>query len=100
MFDHLQTATWVALVVGYAAPYAAALLTHAHAPAWVFGATTTFFSALAGVIPTVVWNPHDSVGKWVSNVFAALLATFLSHQNDGPSKVRQVTGTGIGKAAA
>jgi hypothetical protein len=91
MFTHMQIATGVALIVGYAAAHAAGLLTKAHAPAWIFGAVSTVLAALAGVLPTVVWAQGASWQTYVANVFAALVATTLAHRSQIPSALKAGT---------
>lgn len=96
MIDHLQMSTAVALIVGYLAAHAAGLLTRAHAPAWVLGAVTVALTTLAGVLPTVAWNPHDNWKTYLANVFAALVATTLAHKSQVPSALKSGTGGIVG----
>jgi hypothetical protein len=93
---HMQIATAVALIVGYAAAHAAGLLTRAHAPAWVLGLVTVALATLAGVLPTVVWNPQDDWKAYLYNVFAALVATTLAHKSQIPSALKNRTGGVVG----
>jgi tryptophan-rich sensory protein len=100
-FTHMQIATAVALIVGYFAAHAAGLLTKAHAPQWVLGVVTTVLAALAGVIPTVVWNDRDSWKTYVANVFAALFAATMAHRSQVPEALQVAThNVGIGPSAA
>jgi len=67
LFTHAQTASLVALIVGYAAAHAAGLLTKAHAPQWVLGAVTIALSTLAGVllfVPAVTISVAVAVMYW------------------------------------
>lgn len=96
MITHLQISTGVALIVGYFAAHAAALLTKAHAPAWVLGVVTVALTTLAGVLSTVVWNPNDSWTAYLSNVFAALIATTLAHRSAIPTALWGATGGIVG----
>lgn len=98
---HLQTATAVALILGYFAAHAAALLTHYHAPDWVQGLVTTVLNVIAGVVATVIWNPGDSWKTYLTNVIAALVTTFLAYKTKIPAQVELRTqAVGIGKNAA
>lgn len=90
-FTHLQISTAVALIVGYFAAHAAAVLTKAHAPQWVLGAVTVVLTAVAGVLPTVVWNPGDSWKTYTANVFAALVAATLAHRSQIPEALQVAT---------
>lgn len=99
MFDHVQISTALALIVGYFAAHAAGLLTKSHAPAWVLGAVTVVLTALAGVLPTVVWNAGDSWKVYVGNVFAALVATTLAHRSKVPTAIKASTPGVVGKKA-
>lgn len=85
ILDHMQTATAAALIVGFFAAHAAAILTHVHAPDWFQGAVTTVLVALAGVLPTVVWNPSDNWKTYLTNVFAAFAAVFFSYKTKVPA---------------
>jgi hypothetical protein len=97
MFTHLQMSTYMSLIVGYFAAHAAGLLTKAGAPQWLLGAVTVVLSTLAAVIPTVVWNPHDSWGTYLVNVFVALIAATLAHRSKIPAAVQGATPTtGVG----
>lgn len=93
---HLQIATAVALIVGYFAAHAAGILTRAHAPNWVLGIVTATLATLAGVLPTVVWNPADTWQTYVVNVFAALLAASLAHKSKVPLALKARTGGLVG----
>lgn len=93
---HMQIATAVALIVGYAAAHAAGLLTRAHAPEWVFGLVTAVLATLAGVLPTVVWNQTDTWEQYLANVFTALVAATLAHRSKIPSAIKAFTGGIIG----
>lgn len=81
---HAQIAFAVALIAGYFSAHAAGLLTREHAPQWVLGAVTTILAALAGVLPTVAWSEGQPWGHYVTNVFAALIATTLAHRSQIP----------------
>lgn len=96
MLTHLQIATAVALIVGYCAAHAAGLLTKAHAPQWVLGAVTVILTALAGVLPTVVWAPGQPWTTYLANVFAALVAATLGHKSQIPTALKNRTGGVIG----
>lgn len=98
--DHIQVATAVALIVGYFASHAAGLLTRAHAPDWVLGGVTVVLTALAGVLPTVAWNAGDSWSRYLTNVFAALVAAFLGHKSKVPSALKAGTPGVVGKRRA
>src|SRR3954469_3156382 len=93
---HLQIATAVALIVGYFAAHAAGLLTRAHAPQWVLGAVTVALATLAGVLPTVAWNPDDDWRVYLGNVFLALAAATLAHKSQIPTALKQRTGGVVG----
>lgn len=95
MLTHLQLSTAVALIAGYFAAHAAGFLTDRHAPTWVLGAVTTVLAALAGVLPTVAWNEHQSWHVYLANVFAALIATTLAHKSQIPSAIHRAT-PGVG----
>ena len=88
---HIQIATAVAAIVGYAAAHAAGLLTRAHAPAWVLGAVTTVLAALAGVLPTVAWNETDPWQTYLLNVFVALGGALFAHKSQIPSAIKART---------
>lgn len=88
ILTHLQISAAVALLAGYFSGHAAALLTKAHAPQWVLGAVTAVLATLAGVLPTVVWNEHDTWQTYVANVFAALVAATLGHKSQIPSAIK------------
>src|SRR5881227_2340891 len=96
LFNHMQMATAIALIVGYFAAHAAGLLTRAHAPQWVLGAVTVVLVTLAGVLPTVVWNPDDDWKVYLGNVFTALVAAFLAHKSQIPTALKQRTGGVVG----
>jgi len=96
LFTHAQTASLVALIVGYAAAHAAGLLTKAHAPQWVLGAVTIALSTLAGVLPTVVWNQADPWSAYLGNVFVALGAATLAHRSQIPSRLKAARGGVVG----
>lgn len=99
--DHVQTATAVAFIVGWFAAHAAALLTHAHAPDWVQGLVTTVLTTLAGILPTVAFNPHDSWKTYMTNVVAAMATTFFAYKTKIPAHVAVKTASlGIGKNAS
>lgn len=95
ILTHIQISTAVAAIVGYAAAHAAGFLTKAHAPEWVFGAVTTVLTALAGVLPTVVWNQHDKWQTYLANVFVALLAATFAHRSKIPTAIKTSTRSGI-----
>lgn len=94
---HLQTATAVALIVGFFAAHAAAILTHFHAPDWCQGAVTTVLVTLAGVLPTVAFNPGDSWKTYLSNVFVAFGAVFFSYKSKIPAYLQTRAPAGLGK---
>lgn len=95
--DHLQTGTAIALIVGYFAAHAAALFTHFHAPDWFQGVVTTVLTVLAGILPTVAWNPHDSWKTYLANVFAALVAAFFAYKTRIPAALQVKVKPGLGK---
>lgn len=97
-FTHMQIATAVALIVGFVAAHAAGLLTKAGTPEWLLGVVTTILATLAGVLPTVVWNPNDNWKAYLGNVFAALIAAFpVAHLTGVPRAVQAATpNTGVG----
>lgn len=95
--DHLQTGTAIALIVGYFAAHAAALFTHFHAPDWFQGVVTTVLTALAGILPTIAWNVHDSWKTYLANVFAALIAAFFAYKTKIPAAVQLRVKAGLGK---
>jgi len=96
MLTHIQIATAVAAIVGYAAAHAAGLLTKAHAPQWMLGAVTIVLSALAGVLPTVAWNQADPWQTYLANVFIALAAATLAHKSQIPSRLKAARGGVVG----
>ena len=97
--SHPQVSFYIALIVGYFAAHAAALLTKAHAPAWVLGAVTIVLTTLAGVLPTVAFNPGDSWGTYLTNVFSALVAATLAHRSQIPTALWGKTGGIVGPAS-
>jgi hypothetical protein len=98
---HMQISLTVALIVGYFSAHAAGLLTKAHAPQWVLGAVTVVLATLAGVVPTVVWNPSDSWKTYTGNVFAALVTATLAHRSQIPEALQAAThNVGIGPSGA
>jgi hypothetical protein len=94
--NHLQTATAVALIVGYFAAHAAALLTHLHAPDWFQGLVTTVLTVLAGVLSTVIWNPADNWKVYLTNVISAMLTAFLAYKTKMPAQVQLKVQSGLG----
>ena len=93
---HPQIAFALALIVGYAAAHAAGLLTKTGAPQWVLGAVTAVLGALAGVLPTVAFNPGDTWETYVVNVFAALIGATLGHKTKIPLALQAKTRGVIG----
>lgn len=96
MFDHMQIATGIALIVGYFSAHAAGMLTKAHAPEWVFGVVTAALATLAAVLPTVVWNPQDTWKGYLGNVMAALIAATLAHRSKVPAAIKARTSGIVG----
>jgi hypothetical protein len=80
--NHLQNATAAALIVGYFAAHAAALLVHLHAPDWFQGLVTTVLTVLAGVLPTVIWNPGDNWKVYLVNVVAQCYSLLCLQDED------------------
>jgi ABC-type phosphate transport system permease subunit len=95
--NHLQNATAAALIVGYFAAHAAALLVHLHAPDWFQGLVTTVLTVLAGVLPTVVWNPGDNWKVYLVNVVAAMATAFFAYKTKMPAQVQLKVQSGLGK---
>jgi hypothetical protein len=96
VFTHIQIATAVAAIVGYAAAHAAGLLTRAHAPQWVLGAVTVVLATAAGVLPTVVWNQGDPWQTYLANVITALATATLAHKSQIPTALKNRTGGVVG----
>lgn len=94
----MDVATAVALIVGWCAAHAAGLLTRAGAPEWVLGAVTTVLSTLAGVLPTVAYQPGDRWERYLLNVFVAFAGALAGHLLRTPHGVQAKTPrVGVGR---
>lgn len=86
---HADVAQAVAILFGFLASHATALLTHCHASSKVKSAVALCMSTLAGVIASVAWAPGQPWFDWVKTILFAVLAAHATWA------LKEVTGVAV-----
>jgi hypothetical protein len=99
---HAEVAQAVAILFGFLASHATALLTHVNASSKVKATVALCMSTLAGVIASIAWAPGQPWYDWVKTILfavAASHATWALKDITGVAITEQVAGP-IGAPAA
>jgi small basic protein len=88
-----NAATIAAILSGVVIPFLVDLITRADVSPRIKAAIATGLAALAGVIPTVVYDPNTGWQRYVANIAVAFLMTFTVHQTGVTDSVQRKTAT-------
>lgn len=98
----MNTITWAGLlptlpaILGVAVALAVELVTKATAPAWLKRSLAVALAVLAGVLPTIAYNPHN-VPAYLEAVALAWAVTMATHVSGLTSALQDATATfGLG----
>lgn len=98
---HIDLATTIALFSGVGIPFLVDLVTKDVANPKLKAALASGLAILAGVLPTVVYDPHVGWHTYVANVATAFVLAFVTHSTHVTDVVQNATASvGIGKPAA
>lgn len=92
---HAEVAQAIAVLFGFLASHATALLTHINASSKIKAAVALCMSTLAGVIASVAWAPGQPWFDWVKTILFAILAshaTWALKDITGVAVTQQVSG--------
>lgn len=95
---HVDASTISAIIAGVVIPFLVDMFTKSHADPHFKSLIASVASALAGAIPTVVYDPSAGWKAYVYNIGLALMMTYTTHRTGATDYVQKKTASlGIGK---